>query len=247
MRTCLLLAFFFTSYFLKAQNWTIKEKEQLKINREILDTWDKELIKKDFISNKYYDSLKVEKQPFILGVFPVPNYNLIGKNSFKGIGNGAYFLYEKENRKLINVFFFSAKNDFNQVFLKDKSDEVFFNLIVLSDFYTKTKINTDNFQNSIVSRNHPDYLGEGILKTLNNKIEFLAFITADRRQYAIINLRLFDLELGRTILIAPQKDGTLHSMQINSPLLSSSELKDYNNNLINEPNIQEFFFNPDSI
>lgn len=248
MRISILLILFFPFFSCNAQKWTNKEKEQLKINRENPKTWDDELIKNDFDSNKYFDSIKVEKQPFRLSVFPVPKYDLIGKNSFKGLSNGANFSYKIANKNLVNAFFVSAKNDFNKDQLKEKDNEVFFNIIVLSNFYDDTNINAENFQANIVSRNHPDYIGQGMIKTKNEKIEFIAFITAERKQFAIVNLRLFDLELGRTILIAPQKDGSLRSMQIKSvEILESKNLKNYNNEILNDKKIIEFFNNPNTI
>lgn len=248
MRIAILLILFFSFFSCNAQKWTSKEKEQLKINRENPKTWDNELIKNDFDSNIYFDSIKVEKQPFRLGVFPVPKYDLIGKNSFKGLSNGANFSYKIANKNLVNAFFVSAKNDFNKDQLKEKDNEVFFNIIVLSNFYDDTNINAENFQTNIVSRNHPDYIGQGMIKTRNEKIEFIAFITPERKQFAIVNLRLFDLELGRTILIAPQRDGSLRSMQIKSAeILESKDLKSYNIEILNDKKIIEFFNNPNTI
>ena len=248
MRIAILLLLFFPLFSCNAQNWTIKEKEQLKINRENPKTWDNELIKNDFDSNKYFDSIKVEKQPFRLSVFPVPKYDLIGKNSFKGLNSGANFSYKIANKNLVNAFFSSAKNDFNKNYLKEKNDEVFFNIIVLSNFYNDTNINAENFQLNVISRNHPDYLGQGMIKTKNEKIEFVAFITAERKQFAIVNSRLFDLELGRTILIAPQKDGSLRSMQIKSEeIIDFKNLKNYNQSLINDKKIIEFFNSENTI
>ena len=118
----------------------------------------------------------------------------------------------------------------------------------MSNFYNDTNINAENFQVNVVSRNHPDYLGQGMIKTKNEKIEFVAFITAERKQFAIVNSRLFDLELGRTILIAPQKDGSLRSMQIKSEeIIDFKNLKNYNQSLINDKKIIEFFNSENTI
>lgn len=248
MKIVILLIVFFSFFSCNAQKWTFKEKQQLKINRENPKTWDSELIKNDFNSNKYFDSIKVEQQPFRLSVFPVPKYDLLGKNSFKGLNSGANFSYKIANKNLVNAFFCSAKNDYNKNYLKEKDDEVFFNIIVLSNFYNDTNINAENFQVNVISRNHPDYLGQGMIKTKNEKIEFVAFVTAEIKQFAIVNLRLFDLELGRTILIAPQKDGSLRSMQIKSEkIIDFKNLINYNHELINDKKIIEFFNNENTI
>jgi len=82
-------------------------------------------------------------------------------------------------------------------------------------------------QSIAISRNHPDYLGQGFIKTKNSRIDFLAFQTAESNNYAIINTRIFDLGLGKTVLIAPQKDRTLRSLQILRPPTSSDLIKVY--------------------
>ena len=52
---------------------------------------------------------------------------------------------------------------------------------------------------------------------------------------------MFDLTKGRTILIAPQKDGSLRSMQIDSPVLSSQEIQGYTDKLLKKEEIENFF------
>ncbi|MNY10518.1 hypothetical protein D3C86_1435030 [compost metagenome] len=69
----------------------------------------------------------------------------------------------------------------------------------------------------------------------------MAFLTASRNSYAIINMRLFDLTLGKTILIAPQKDGSFRSMQIDSPKLSSETSGPYLRKLVKRKEVVAFF------
>lgn len=54
-------------------------------------------------------------------------------------------------------------------------------------------------------------------------------------------MRLFDLNYGRVILIAPQKDGSLRSMQLMLPIISSNEVKSHVENLLEEKEIIDFF------
>ena len=86
------------------------------------------------------------------------------------------------------------------------------------------------------------------MKTKSNRIDFVSFISADRNSYAIINLRLFDLRIGRIILIAPKKDGTLRSLQLDSPTMSSDEMDNHLKWILeNNKQVIDFFTKPDNI
>ena len=90
--------------------------------------------------------------------------------------------------------------------------------------------------------NHPDYLGQGFVKTKDNRIDYLAFQTPENNCYAIVNARIFDLKYGKTILIAPQKDKTLRFLQKNQgKIIASDSIKKYTDKLITEKSIIEFF------
>ena len=101
--------------------------------------------------------------------------------------------------------------------------------------------NYSHVLSEIISRNHPDYIGQGFYRTKENKIDYTAFITADRNAYAIIDMRLFDLKRGKTILIAPQTDHSIRSMQIQSPQLSSDQMEDYTKSLLEKEEVVSFF------
>lgn len=61
-------------------------------------------------------------------------------------------------------------------------------------------------------------------------------------------MRIFDLRVGRIILIAPQKDGTFRSLQLESPVMSSYEADEYIPMLLKENNeVIEFFTQPGNI
>ncbi len=207
--------------------------------REDFHTWDSAMLMED-LENRYNFDM-----PFTSGVFPEPAYDIAGKESFKGIGSIGYLGGEGYELKagdktiLFNALFAKA-NPFNTEFIPvSEADEVFFHIMVATDYVDTVAYS--HTMNEIVSRNHPDYLGQGFFKTFDNRIDYSAFITADRKSYAIVNMRLFDLSKGRTVLIAPQKDGSLHSMQIHSPFLSSKEVEAYSKSLIEEEKVRDFF------
>lgn len=218
--------------------WTADMLKTHIANREDSTKWDLEMFQSDLENNVPF------ALPFSNGVFPVPKYDLLAKNSFKGVGNFAYPGGEGSELKigaktiLFNSFFVGT-NFFNQYYIaKEAKDEVFFHIVVLTDVVDT--LNYSHVSSEIVSRNHPDYIGQGFYKTRTNKIDYCAFISADRNSYAIVNMRLFDLKNGRTIVIAPQTDNSFRSMQIVSPPLSSDQIENYTKKLIEKAEIREF-------
>lgn len=208
-------------------------------NRNDSTTWNDKLFRNDLsrINDK-------KNGPFEYGVFPVPNYDLIGKGSFTGLGNYGYtgaqgYFKKVKDKKILFNSFFVMKNTLNNIPIDEKENLIFFQIIMLTDY-----IDSQNFTHlgsEIISRNHPDYIGQGFYKTKNNKIDYAAFITHDQNSYAIINTRIFDLKYGKTILIAPQKDKSLRSMQIVSPILSSKEIDEYTDLLLRKKEVIQFF------
>jgi hypothetical protein len=184
----------------------------------------------------------VAKMQFTGGL---PKYNLLAENSFKGVGNfgfpgGENSEFKINEKTILFNSFFAGKNHFNENYIDhSEADEIFFQIIILTDFVDT--LNYKHLSSEVISRNHPDYFGQGFYKTKNAKIDYVAFLTADRSSYAIINTRLFDLKYGKTILIAPQRNKSLRSMQINSPKLSSKQVEDYTKKLLDREDIKLFF------
>lgn len=222
--------------------WNDKLENQHLLDRQDSTKWDWNLFKKDLDENK---ELGLHK-PIAFGTFPVPKYELLGKEAFKGVGIGGNFNgLDYNGKKIIYAYFSANRNAINQKYIGNKPDEIFFTIVLLTDF-----VDTVNYTHGslkIISRNNPDYIGEGFFKTKNNEIDFTAFITAKRDAYAIVNMRLFNLQYGRTILIAPQKDGSFRSMQVISPVLSNGDIKDYIDNTLKQDDIKTFFLNRGNI
>ena len=219
--------------------WSKQNREAFLLNRQDSSMWDIELFNEDL---DYMDDQLTG--PFVSGVFPVPKYDLIGKGSFTGVGSFGYYgqkdYYKTiKDKVLLYNSFFVKKNSINIDNVGSFDNEVFFQIIVLTN--NIDTVNFSHLSSEMISRNHPDYLGQGFFKTLNNQIDYSAFITADRESFAIINNRLFDLTFGKTILIAPQKDKSLRSLQIKSPEMSTKELEAYTDNLLKEKKAIEFF------
>lgn len=153
---------------------------------------------------------------------------------------------ELGDKVIIHHSLYVSKNNANRQFIPSKPNEVFFTILILTDTIDTAKLSHTNVD--ITSRNHPHYTGQGFVKTRSNEIDFVSFITADRNAYALVNMRLFDLRIGRIILISPKNDGTLRSLQLESPIMSSDEMNDYVKNLLNkDQEVIEFFTKSDNI
>ncbi|TNE53824.1 MAG: hypothetical protein EP338_09860 [Bacteroidetes bacterium] len=220
--------------------WTPEMKKQHLANLNDSSTWDMEMFQTDLQTIPFLPA----EMPIKTGVYPTPNYDLVGEGSFGGVGmhglSGGIDMEKKiGERTILYNSFFVKSSDVTESFVGEKKDRVFFQILVLTDFVDTT--NYTHLHKWMVSRNHPDYIGQGFFKTQNNKIDYLAFLTAEQHAYAIVNMRLFDLSKGRTILIAPQKDGSLRSMQWDAPALSSTEIDAYTDELIREQKVIDFF------
>lgn len=170
--------------------------------------WDMERMKGDITNVN-------EMFPLHFGAFPVPHYNKLGTYEGGGNATNAYGRSISDYRLIIN----EKEVVFNSLFLgnspfykdKDRNRSFFTILTVIDTVSTKNyAINSSQF----LSRNHPDYGGQGSFITKDNRIDYVAFTTPDKGSFAIVNMRLFHLEFGDIIIIAPQKDGSFRSMQI---------------------------------
>ena len=222
--------------------WSVNQEKQHLKYRQVPNTWAWDLLKRDLDDNSKGGSTT----PIRFGAFPVPKYELLGKESFKGIGaagNLSGIAYD--GKTIVYAHFYAKKNAINKPFIGDKPDEVFFTIVVLTDFVDA--VNFTHVSVHMISRNNPDYIAGGFFKTKKDEIDFTAFITASRDEFAIVNMRLFNLKYGRTILIAPQKDGSLRSMQLTSPILSAMEIKNYIDKILKEQDVNKFFTNKENI
>lgn len=229
------------SKFIDKEFWTNEKSIQHFLNRQDSSKWDYDILNEDL---KRINSYSSPLNPLLSGIFPTPKYDLLGQGSFNGLGmlwraGGEGYEKKIDNKTILYNAFYIKKSKLNEARLGNRKDEIFFQIIVLTDFIDT--LNYAHFSTDIVSRNHPDYIGQGHFSLITNGIDYIAFATADRNSYAIINMRLFDLRLGKTILIAPQVDKSFRSMQIESPPLTSEEIDEYTDRLLSQKDVVYFF------
>jgi hypothetical protein len=215
------------------KGWGLAQEKAHVLRREDPATWDKEVLDADKELLQDFRG-----RPFAFGVFPVPRYDLVGTRSFRGAG-ALRLEFPWHDRYVLGHAFFITRSPVNQEFIGNRKDEVFFLILVLSD--QKVRPDGSNASGQIISRNHPHIIGQGLFKTAASEIDYLAFQTADRNAYAVVNMRLFDLRAGRVVLVAPQPDGTLRSVQVEAPVLASTEVKDFAAKLLREPRVVALF------
>lgn len=203
--------------------------------REDSTTWDEEMLASD---PRFMDC-----GPLNNGVFPVSKYKLLGEGTFTGLDfTQDYRPFGECGNYLIYSAFLVKRNTLNDAYIPDgKVDEVFFMVVVLSDAVIDT-VDYSHCSNAVTSRNNPDFVGQGSIATRAAAVDYVAFLTVDRNQYALVNMRLFDLKRGRVVLIAPHRDGSLRSMQIRpQEVLSSAEVESYLDGLLQEKAVADFF------
>jgi len=190
------------------------------------ELWDLERMKGDIQPTS-------EPTPIKFGAFPVPHYDALGPYKGGGVvGNNQgrsiedYRLMVEDKEVVFNSFFIGDSPFYEE----SQRNNVFFTIITVVD-----SVDTNNFvpgMNLMLSRNHPDYGGEGSIVTKDNKIDYVAFTSPDKGSFAIVNMRLFHLEYGNIILVTPQKDGSFRSLQIKAESVSNEQIFDYVKNTI---------------
>ncbi|MCM1332297.1 MAG: hypothetical protein NC248_06780 [Bacteroides sp.] len=191
--------------------WTAECQKQYLNDRENPQKW---------ALDKYVDDLKEmstnnKQEPFETSVFPVPSYDLY-PGTFSGIAAGNFNITLDSGQRIACVVNGNCRTALNETRLGDADPDIFMMLAVVTDFPVDT-VNYDDTNVQGYSRNHPDVLTQGYVHLDDtHKVEFTSFITATDDAFAIINMRLFNLNDGHIIFIVPQTDGSLRSMQIKS-------------------------------
>lgn len=205
-------------------------------NPEQLDasSWNLKFLENDiktFKKSKNPDGFPLTSFPLEVLPFPVVDYG------FGSSGAGEFVI--ESPFKLSVSYFLVGKHDYNQEEFGPKETHVSFcNLIILSD-----TLDTENYgliHNYVTSRNHPDYVGEGSVHLKNQNIDYVCFHKADHTSYAIIGTKLFNLEKGQTIIVAPYVDGSVRFLQVKTPRLTHLELTPYIKRLVQESPVVDF-------
>lgn len=215
--------------------WTKEKREAYGLRNVDSTKWNMKMLEVDLDGNTAH---KWPTKPAISN-FPSP----VAKYKSPG-GTLKFTKLNIENKHIHGYSIGWAKGDFNAHLFQKNQDPVriYFNILILMDD-PKEELRAAQ----IVSRNHPHYLATGSQKTKIGKVDWAQMALADDSNYAIVSQRIFDLNYGRTILVAPQKDGSLRFLQLSSV----DSFKDLNAFLVDEvapdQKVIDFFLNPNAI
>ena len=151
-------------------------------NNQNPDLWDMPRMKGDI--EEISDFMPIRK-----GAFPVAHYDSL--LSYRGGGSiASHFAPSMPEYRLQvedkEVMFCSLHIGDSPFYKKEDRNRAFFTIITVVD-----TLDENNFApgaSYFLSRNHPDYGGEGSFMTKNDKIDFVAFTTPDKGDFAIVNI-----------------------------------------------------------
>ena len=209
--------------------WTSEWQKQYIADRENPAKWDSIHYKEDLQRGE-----EAKHAPLTKGVFPVPNYDLYA-GTFDGIVAANFDIDLPTGQRIACVVSGNHKTSLNESFLGDNDIDFFFIIAVVTDVPRDTVTYDDTFVDGI-SRNHPDVISEGYVRiSETDRVDFVAFRAANNDAYAIVNMRLFNLNYGSIIVIVPQQDGSLRSMQIKpDEIITFPTLRKYTTSLFTE-------------
>ncbi len=197
--------------------WDI-EKLGIKANQHLDSTkWDSELLNQDIETyNKYseiFQSYPLNKSPFPVAeydyaVSSIPFVIEFDSVVFKGVRIGEYENPESEN-------------------IIDK-----LTLLILTN-------DKDSEENTLVdSRNYPYLTAQGIFEAKNNDFDWVFSSSPDGFSTLILNMKLFDLRFGETIIIYPQKDKSFFYEQIKDSPNNYGNFEEFKKKIINNPKVK---------
>lgn len=197
--------------------WTIDSLAQVANNQLDSTKWDRSLLVQDIETYGQYaeafNAYPLNKSPF-----PVAEYDyavsyipfVIETDSFifKGIRVGEYPNPESDS-------------------ISDK-----LTLLVLTN-------DKDAEETTMVeSRNAPYLTAQGCVKTSNNDYDWLFSASPDGYAMLIVNMKLFDLRFGETILIYPQKDRSFRYQQLKIASNDHLDLQSFKSLIMNHAEVK---------
>lgn len=187
--------------------------------------WNSTFLKNDLYNYQQQKRESSSTAGFPLEILAVPVVDY-------GFGASGVLEYVTTSPKMWSgVGLFIGKHSYNSdEFTGEDTHIAFFNLLVLTD-----TIDLDGYSlydHEINSRNHPDYLGQGRVLTKNHQVDYVAIHKADNTSFAIVGGRLFDLQLGQTVIVIPQLDGSVRMHQLNTCYLPMQRASEHTQELV---------------
>lgn len=187
---------------------TLNKKAQQDLDSS---NWDQELFAQDKETySNYFEMFK--EYPLNKSPFPVAEYEYAvssysfdlvkNKSTYKGVSIGEYENYDSD--KVIQKL----------------------TLFILTDDQEAEEVTM------VESRNSPYLTAQGYFNFSNQKYDWVFSASPDGYSTLLINMKLFDLRFGETIIIYPQTDQSFHYDQINDSPNNYVDFEDYKTAII---------------
>lgn len=194
----------------EVNKWNI-EKLSIRANEHLDSTkWDLKILNQDIETyNKYseiFQSYPLNKSPFPVAeydyaVSSIPFVIEMDSTVFKGVRIGEY--ENPESEKTIDKL----------------------TLLILTN-------DKDAEENTLVdSRNYPYLTAQGIFKVKNNEFDWVFSASPDGFSTLLLNMKLFDLRFGETVIIYPQLDKSFIYEQIKDSPNNYENFEEFTSNI----------------
>lgn len=198
--------------------WNLETLES-KANQHLDNTkWDSVLFKQDIETYEKHTEI-FESYPLNKSPFPVAEYDYAVSS--------VPFIIEKE------------KSIFKGVrigeFMSPDSDKVIEKLTLIILTNDKKAEETT----LVDSRNYPYLTAQGYFKTSNNKFDWVFSSSPDGFSILLLNMKLFDLRFGETVIIYPQKDKSFLYEQIKDSPNNYESFEEFKTVILNNPKVKK--------
>jgi hypothetical protein len=200
------------------KKWDIKKLNNRAVQHLDTTKWDIKLFNQDIETyNKYSEiflSYPLNKSPFPVAeydyaVSSIPFLIEMDSTVFKGVRIGEY--ENPESEKIIDKL----------------------TLLILTN-------DKDAEETTLVdSRNYPYLTAQGIFKVTNNEFDWVFYASPDGFSTLLINMKLFDLRFGETIIIYPQTDKSFLYEQIKDSPNNYGNFEDFKKLIMNNPKVKK--------
>lgn len=183
--------------------WNVESLKNRSLENQDSSKWDRNLLQQDIETytkfSEVFQSFPLNKSPFPVAeydyaVSSIPFVLEIDHSLFKGVRIGEYESSEGEST-IEKLTLLVLTND------KDAEETTL-----------------------VESRNYPYLTAQGIFKITNNTLDWVFSSSPDGYSTLLVNMKLFDLRFGETVLIYPQQDGSFVYHQLND---SPNNYKDF--------------------
>lgn len=197
--------------------WTLKKLSDRANQQLDSSQWDSNLFKQDIETYDKYSQI-FQGYPLNKSPFPVAEYDYAvssipfmienDETIFKGVRIGEY--ENPESEKIIDKLTL---------------------LVLTNDKKAEEATLVD-------SRNYPYLTAQGIFKISNNELDWVFSSSPDGFSTLIVNMKLFDLRFGETIIIYPQIDKSFLYEQIKDSPNNHRDFKEFKRSLLNNPKVK---------